>query len=189
MADQKLTALTADGTPVGADLFYIVDDVAGTPTSKKITLANLALGIQSLIQISSASASLTGTTPNSVSAVQWGTEEAVVAQADCPTAAVVLAWVSGGVGPGAGTPAVGDRGALQLQVSFDGGSNFANMGVAISSTLFSTSANRRTPTSTTGRATGTVTGDIQVRAMINDTDQANDTTWANGVITVLVHPQ
>lgn len=42
MADSKLTALTADTAPVDADLVYTVDDVAGTPTSKKVTLANFA---------------------------------------------------------------------------------------------------------------------------------------------------
>ena len=46
MADQKLTALTALTTPDVADELYIVDDPAGTPTSKKITIANLFAGIQ-----------------------------------------------------------------------------------------------------------------------------------------------
>lgn len=42
MADSKLTALTAETAPVGADLVYLVDDVAGTPTSKKATVTDLA---------------------------------------------------------------------------------------------------------------------------------------------------
>lgn len=42
MADAKTTALTADTAPVGADLIMTVDDVAGTPTNKKVTLTNLA---------------------------------------------------------------------------------------------------------------------------------------------------
>lgn len=37
MADQKLTDLTAATSPVDADLLYTVQDVATTPTSKKIT--------------------------------------------------------------------------------------------------------------------------------------------------------
>jgi len=45
MADAKITALTAMTDPVGADLVAIVDDVAGTPTTKKITLANLFTAI------------------------------------------------------------------------------------------------------------------------------------------------
>ena len=41
MADQKLTALDAATTLGDADLIYVVDDVAGTPASKKLTGANL----------------------------------------------------------------------------------------------------------------------------------------------------
>jgi len=39
MADSKLTALTALTTVTGDDLLYVVDDPAGTPTSKKATAA------------------------------------------------------------------------------------------------------------------------------------------------------
>lgn len=41
MADTKTTALTALTAPAGEDLLYTVDDPSGTPTSKKITVANL----------------------------------------------------------------------------------------------------------------------------------------------------
>lgn len=41
MADAKLSGLTAITTVTTDDLFYVVDDPAGTPTSKKITAANL----------------------------------------------------------------------------------------------------------------------------------------------------
>jgi len=41
MADQKITALTALADPVVADILPIVDDVAGTPITKKVTLENL----------------------------------------------------------------------------------------------------------------------------------------------------
>lgn len=51
MADTKLTALTALTTPTGADLIYIVDDVAGTPTSKKITLTSFFAGIDTATKI------------------------------------------------------------------------------------------------------------------------------------------
>lgn len=40
MANKKITDLTEDTAPSAADLTVIVDDVAGTPTSKKATLAN-----------------------------------------------------------------------------------------------------------------------------------------------------
>lgn len=41
MADQKLTALSELSVPALDDLAYLVDDVAGTPTSVKITLTRL----------------------------------------------------------------------------------------------------------------------------------------------------
>ena len=40
MPDTKLTGLTAITLATGDDLVYLVDDVSGTPTSKKITKAN-----------------------------------------------------------------------------------------------------------------------------------------------------
>lgn len=45
MADLKITGLTElAATPAGTDILAIVDDVAGTPTTKKITVANLLAG-------------------------------------------------------------------------------------------------------------------------------------------------
>lgn len=41
MADTKVTALTEDSSPDGADLLYTVDDASGTPTSKKATISNV----------------------------------------------------------------------------------------------------------------------------------------------------
>ena len=40
MADQKITELTELTTPADADLLAIVDDVVGTPITKKITKSN-----------------------------------------------------------------------------------------------------------------------------------------------------
>lgn len=42
MADKKVTALDALASVSADDLFLVVDDPAGTPTSKKVTAANLA---------------------------------------------------------------------------------------------------------------------------------------------------
>ena len=45
MADQKITQLTElAATPDDADILAVVDDVAGTPVTKKITVANLLAG-------------------------------------------------------------------------------------------------------------------------------------------------
>ena len=46
MADSKLTALTALGTPADADILYVVDDPAGTPVSKKVTPRSTAARIR-----------------------------------------------------------------------------------------------------------------------------------------------
>lgn len=46
MADTKITNLNAETAPVAADLVVIVDDVAGTPETKKATLTNLTKGLR-----------------------------------------------------------------------------------------------------------------------------------------------
>lgn len=45
MADSKITGLTADAAPTSDDLVVTVNDPLGTPANRKVTLANLALGI------------------------------------------------------------------------------------------------------------------------------------------------
>jgi hypothetical protein len=182
MANSKITDLTELASVARSDMVEVVDDPGGTPVSKKAQPKNLPT-------VASATTALTNHDPNNTTMEQWGTEEAVVAQADAPPAAVVLAWLSGSVGPTA-SGNDGDRGEYRLEVSFDGGSSFATIGDSGNVvTLVSTAAGDRTALSAVGRGTGTVTGDIQVRAMIRDIDAANDTNWADGIITVLVHPQ
>ena len=41
MANKKITELTDLPSPAGADILAIVDDVAGTATTKKVTATNL----------------------------------------------------------------------------------------------------------------------------------------------------
>ena len=48
MADKKVTALDALTTVTADDLFLVVDDPAGTPTSKKVTASNLAASIAAI---------------------------------------------------------------------------------------------------------------------------------------------
>lgn len=50
MADAKITQLTELTSADGADLLAVVDDVAGTPTTKKITLTNIAAWLAALTQ-------------------------------------------------------------------------------------------------------------------------------------------
>ena len=49
MADSKITQLTALTDLASGDLFVVVDSVDGTPVSKKITAANVADYINSLV--------------------------------------------------------------------------------------------------------------------------------------------
>jgi hypothetical protein len=44
MANKKITELTDLPSPAGADILAIVDDVSGTPTTKKVTVTNLLSG-------------------------------------------------------------------------------------------------------------------------------------------------
>ena len=44
MANKKITELDALTTPAGADVLAIVDDVAGTATTKQVTVTNLLAG-------------------------------------------------------------------------------------------------------------------------------------------------
>ena len=60
MADTKVTALTELTTPAGVDLLYIVDDPAGTPLSRKVTVANLFANAS---PITIASGTLTASAP------------------------------------------------------------------------------------------------------------------------------
>jgi hypothetical protein len=67
MANKKITELTALTTPAGADILAIVDDVAGTATTKKVTVTDLMT--QAPVQTSDlgTSASLdVGTSANNV---------------------------------------------------------------------------------------------------------------------------
>jgi hypothetical protein len=46
MADKKITQLDALTSVAGPDLFLVVDDPSGTPTSKKVTAANILAYVQ-----------------------------------------------------------------------------------------------------------------------------------------------
>ena len=51
MADQKITELDElNATPDSTDLVAIADDVAGTPVTKKITIANLLAGSSGTVE-------------------------------------------------------------------------------------------------------------------------------------------
>ena len=60
MANKKITELTEETSPAGADLLALVDDVAGTPTTKKVTVSNLMT--QAPVQTADISSFITGLT-------------------------------------------------------------------------------------------------------------------------------
>ena len=60
MANKKITELTEETSPQGADLLALVDDVSGTPTTKKVTVSNLMT--QAPVQTADISSFITGLT-------------------------------------------------------------------------------------------------------------------------------
>jgi len=48
MADSKLTALAESTAPVSTDIVYVVVTPGGTPAEKKVTLANLLIGMEGI---------------------------------------------------------------------------------------------------------------------------------------------
>ena len=61
MADKKITALTDIGTGIAAaDVWMVIDDVAGTPTNKKMTVENFTRYLPSPIAFAQAAQTLTG---------------------------------------------------------------------------------------------------------------------------------
>ena len=63
MADKKITALTSIGTATArADLLHLIDDVAGTPTNKKVTIGEYANALNAPVILTDADASITEAT-------------------------------------------------------------------------------------------------------------------------------
>ena len=57
MADKKITALTSIGTATArADLLHLIDDVAGTPTNKKVTIGEYANALMAPVTLADTAA-------------------------------------------------------------------------------------------------------------------------------------
>ena len=63
MADKKITALTSIGSATArADLLHVIDDVAGTPTNKKVTIGEYEDALMVPIELADSNVTLTAAT-------------------------------------------------------------------------------------------------------------------------------
>lgn len=135
---------------------------------------------------------LTNETTGSTSDEQWGTEELVIDDATLVgTTVSVLAHLTGFAERSDLTGVTAERGAsLWLEVSLDGGSTWSGTSAANggSTVEWHGNENERSRKSLAAQVlvSGTVTGDIQVRAMVSTFHAAGKPVFKDGAIAAVV---
>lgn len=123
--------------------------------------------------VRSAHTTLTNTTTTGTTAIQWGTEEATIPDADLPAGDVtVLVFVEGQIDASSlGSP---DRGRIKIEASYDGGATWANISSGEPILTIGSTSNDRGPWFVHhAHGSGVKSGDVMVRAMIRRNDTVN----------------
>ena len=85
MANKKITELTDLPSPAGADILAIVDDVAGTATTKKVTVTNLLAGTATSAQGALADSALQSLSAGALSDFDFDDNAILGFSAEVPT--------------------------------------------------------------------------------------------------------
>ena len=85
MPDKKITALTSIGTATArADLLHLIDDVAGTPTNKKVTIGEYANALLAPVTLAD-TATIAGTEATHAGRLIIGTDQGQTSTWTLPT--------------------------------------------------------------------------------------------------------
>ena len=132
---------------------------------------------------------LTNETTSGTTEEQWGTEELVISTVPVGSNVTVLAHLTGNANRNETSGVSAERGILsRLQVSLDGGSTWST--TSVGSSYVDWHGNEETgsaiPVSAQVLHSGTVTGTIQVRAMVTTYHTAGKPVARDGAITATI---
>ena len=92
MADKKITALTSIGTATArADLLHLIDDVAGTPTNKKVTIGEYANALNAPVTLAD-TATITLTEATHAGRLCIGTDQGQTSTWTLPTPIIGMSF-------------------------------------------------------------------------------------------------
>ena len=97
MADKKITALTSIGTATArADLLHLIDDVAGTPTNKKVTIGEYANALKAPVTGTDAALTVTEALHGGRMVLQGATTGDIIITLPTPIAGLTFRFCSTG---------------------------------------------------------------------------------------------